>query len=196
MSRKKTPVVSDDDIQRFKSVNPLTRLEARLRRNEDNRAARKLTTTYLTFEVFEAWIAATARGNTEEELRAIWMPEWGHESITLPRALIETIVFGWVTYKANSADMTLGQAFELEPKVQGGSSILKKAKTREKNFKIAMNVFIEYVAAYDGKAALNLDEAKEKTATKYDASIGTVNDAWKNHADEVKDFFRSTGLID
>ena len=92
MSRKKAPVISDDDIDRFKSVNPLKRLEARLRRNENNRAAEKLTTTYLTFEVFEAWIAATQKGHTEEELRAIWMPEWGDESLTLPRALIASIV--------------------------------------------------------------------------------------------------------
>ena len=196
MSRKKAPVVSDDDIDRFKSVNPLKRLEARLRRNENNRAAKKLTTTYLTFEVFEAWIAATQKGHTEEELRAIWMPEWGDESLTLPRALIASIVFGWVTYKANRADMTLAQAFELGASSQGGSSILKMAKTREKKFKIALNVFIEYVAEPDKEAALSLEEAKEKTATTFKVSIATVNDAWKNHADEVRDYFRATGLTD
>lgn len=196
MSRKKAPVVSDDDIDRFKSVNPLKRLEARLRRNEDNRAVKKLTTTYLTFEVLEAWIAATQKGHTEEELRAIWMPEWGDESLTLPRTLVAAIVCGWVTYKANSADITLGQAFELEPKGRGGSSVLKKAKTRDKNFKIALNVFIEYVAEPNREAALNLDEAKEKTATRFKVSIATVNDAWKNHADEVRDYFRATGLTD
>lgn len=196
MSRKKAPVVSDDDIDRFKSVHPLKRLEARLRRNEDNRVAEKLTTTFLTFEVFEAWIAATKEGHTEEELRAIWMPEWGDKSLTLPRALIASIVFGWANYKANSADMTLGQAFELEPKGRGGSSILKKAKTRDKNFKIALNVFIEYVAEPNREEALNLDEAKEKTATRFKVSVATVNDAWKNHADEVRDYFRATGLTD
>lgn len=196
MSRKKAPVVSDDDIDRFKSVNPLKRLEARLRRNEDNRAAGKLTTSYLTFEVFEAWIAATQKGYTEEELRAIWMPNWGDESLTLPKALVAAIVCGWVTYKANSAEMTFGQAFELEPKGRGGSSILKMAKTREKNFKIALNVFIEYVAEPDKEAALSLEEAKEKTATRLKVSIATVNDAWKNHADEVRDYFRATGLTD
>jgi hypothetical protein len=196
MSRKKAPVVSDDDIDRFKSVNPLKRLEARLRRNENNRAAKKLTTTYLTFEVFEAWIAATKKGHTEEELRAIWMPEWGDESLTLPKALVSAIVCGWVTYKANSAEMTFGQAFELEPKGRGGSSVLKKAKTRDKNFNIAMNVFIEYVGEPDRESALTLDEAKEKTATRFKVSIATVNDAWKNHADEVRDYFRTTDLID
>ena len=46
MSRVKGTVFTDDDIQRFRATNPLKRLEARLSRNEVDRAKRKLTISW------------------------------------------------------------------------------------------------------------------------------------------------------
>jgi hypothetical protein len=196
MSRVKGTVFTDDDIKRFRETNPLRRLEARLRRNENDRADHKLTTPYIAFEVLEAWIAASAKGHTEEELRAIWMPEWGNKSMTVPKALVEALVTGWVIYKRKSDEVSLGQALQIEPQGKGSSSILKKARTRTKNFNIAKNVFIEYAAASDAEAPLTVEEAKEKVSKNKNLSMALVNDAWKNHADEVRDFFRATGLYD
>jgi hypothetical protein len=196
MSRVKGTVFTDDDIQRFRATNPLKRLEARLRRYEDDRADHKLTTPYIAFEVLEAWIAASAKGHTDEELRAIWMPEWGQESLTLPRVLVEVLVFGWATYKAKSDQLSLGQALQIEPQGKGSSSILKKARTRTKNFNIAKNVFIECAAASDGGSPLTVEDAKEKVSKTRNVSMALVNDAWKDHADEVRDFFLATGLYD
>ena len=196
MSRVKGTVFTDDDIKRFREMNPLKRLEARLRRYEDDRADHKLTTPYIAFEVLEAWIAAIAKGHTEEELRAIWMPEWGSESMTVPKAFVEALVTGWVIYKRKSDEVSLGQALQIEPQGKVGSSILKKARTRTKNFNIAKHVFIEYAAASDAEAPLTVEEAKEKVSKNKNLSMALVNDAWKNHADEVREFFRATGLYD
>jgi hypothetical protein len=196
MSRVKGQVFTDEDIKRFRATNPLKRLEVRLRRNEDDRANHKITTPYIAFEVLEAWVSARAKGHTEDELRAIWMSEWGQESLTLPKALVEALVFGWVTYKAKSDQLSLGQALQIEPQGIGKSSILKMARTRNKNFNIAKNVFIVYAAASDAEAPLTLQEAKEVTAKNKNLTIALVNEAWKDHADEVREYFRLTGLYD
>ena len=41
-----------------------------------------------------------------------------------------------------------------------------------------------------------MEEAKEKVSKNKNLSMALVNDAWKNHADEVREFFRATGLYD
>ena len=196
--KSRAPVVTRDGLKQQKEVisdRELWQLSNRLEELERLRKAEVLNTQFIALEALGALSGGLVGGRTEDELRATWQQEWGHETITVPLALLLALREAWTDYKQAPTGRTLGEAFKIEGGEQGSHPMKSKLATIDNARKLAREVEVIYYQVEGEENTVLLNDAILTVARENNVGFDTVKDAHKKHRDYIRSSLTDVGVL-
>ena len=160
---------------------------------EIERKNANLPTTYIAFEAIRNMVAGRIEGYEDQDLLELYPEEWGQETLTVPAAILRSLVSRWIAYIEAPEGKSLGEAFGLEGGGQGSHRIKSKMKTLMKHRKIANAVEVEYLLANHQGQPISERKACEIVSEREQLSFAKVEAAHKKLKKQIREGMSSEG---
>jgi hypothetical protein len=196
--KSRAPVVSNEGLNQHKEAiadRELWQLNNRLEELERLRKAGVLNTPFIALEALGALSGGVVNGRTEAELKTTWPQEWGHETVTVPLALLHALRAAWADYRQAPTGKTLGESFRIEGGEQGKHPMKSKLATVDNARRLAGEVESIYYQVEGEESDLRLEEAIQTVASKNGVSFEAVKEAHKKHRDYIRADLTDVGVL-
>lgn len=196
--KSRAPAVSTEGLKQHKeaiSDRELWQLNNRLEELERLRKAGVLNTPFIALEALGALSEGLVNGRTEAELKTTWPQEWGHETITVPLALLLALRDAWADYKQAPTGTTLGESFKIEGGEQGRHPMKSKLATIDNARRLAGEVEAIYYRVEGEEDTVRLEDAIQTVARANNVGFETVKEAHKKRRDYIRSSLTDVGVL-
>lgn len=197
MTDKRRSTALNEDFEPPKDWG-LTSISERYAQFEKLRQEGEISTQFIALEAFCSIVGAIREGYSEDEIINACPDAWGTEdeqTVRVPIALLQALAWAWDDYKNADAGITLGEAFGVEGGGQGKQPAKKQQATRDRRRKLAAAVEVEYRAWEKIGRPITQAEAIEFVSENQRVKLSTVEAAFNEYKQEVRDAGLRHGLI-
>lgn len=132
----------------------------------------------VAFETLLSAYSALAEGCSHNDIESAYpLTAWRERTVTIPKALLETLLNGWVKYRDAPSGSTFGEAFNLEGGGQGKHPVRHALKAYNEEIRLSQEVLVEYLAHSATEQRISYEQAIFRVAEKNGVSESKVKKA-------------------